>query len=322
MRKINIREFEDFLYNKNLKKRTVEQYIYYLMRFSRTSKRFNQSTVNKFLSDRSNRNGVARHFLGNLKKFLVVNYKDLEMTTEERLDASEVEFPEITGREKKKLIMPLTEEQVWKVVECFDDEKYKLGTLLMFYAGLRIAELLRIQISSINWDDWKKDMSQIGECRVYGKGSKEDIAFFPAKLMKRLARYIRTGRFKSLSSYIFLNNVEDITSINLESRKTVWNQQLKKAGIDSGITKIDSNGKIVEGTQVHPHKLRHSYGFYLRSVKKLDVLDIKVLMRHSRVGSSERYIHVDKNRLKDMLRRKPKKYQDYREFVKQRNLPS
>lgn len=300
--KVAIKDFEDFLFNKNLKKRTVEQYVYYFLNFSLIGKKFNQMTVNKFLSSPSNKNSVARSFLVNFKKFLILNYRELGLSTEERLEIAEVEIPELTGRKKQRLIHPLTEEQVLGLEKYLKEEKYKLQLLLSFYGGLRIGELLKIQIVSFNWEEWKKDMAQYGECRVYGKGNKEGIAFFPPWLMKRIARFIRMGNFKSLSSYIFLNKVENLENINFENRKVAWNTVLKKAGIAAGLTKLNSEGKPIKETVVHPHRLRHSFGFHLKTIRKLDIRDIQELLRHSSISSTQIYTKVEKGYLKERLK--------------------
>ena len=52
--RIALDKFETWLRNKNLKERTVENYIYYFNKFTYES--YDQETVSRFLSDKSNRN--------------------------------------------------------------------------------------------------------------------------------------------------------------------------------------------------------------------------------------------------------------------------
>ena len=66
--KIPIDKFEDWLRNKNLKERTIENYVYYFNKF--TAESFTQETISRFLADKTNRNSIARGFLVNFKKFL------------------------------------------------------------------------------------------------------------------------------------------------------------------------------------------------------------------------------------------------------------
>jgi len=81
--KIPLDKFEEWLKNKNLKERTIENYIYYYNKFSFDS--FNQETISRFLSQKANRNSIARGFLVNLKKFLLINYQELGISQESRL---------------------------------------------------------------------------------------------------------------------------------------------------------------------------------------------------------------------------------------------
>lgn len=295
-------KFEDWLTNKNLKDQTIRNYLYYFHKFVPYYQSFTQVNVSKFLSEKGNRNINARAFIWNLRKFLMVHYKELGLNQEARIEISEVEIPAQTGRTKQRLVKPLTEEQILEIEKYFVNEKEKLQLLMSYYGGLRLGELFKIRVSSFNWEEWKKDPSQLGECRVYGKGDKEGIALFPPGLMRRIARYIRSANFASLGSYIFLKNLESLEGINLINRTSIWQKKLKKAAINAGIIKFDTNGKIIDDTNVHPHKLRHSWGYHLRNVKNMDIRDIQEVLRHSSITSTQIYTYADKSRLKELLK--------------------
>lgn len=286
---IPLDKFEEWLANKNLKPRTINNYVYYFNKFNYDF--FSQETVSKFLSQKQNRNSIARSFLVNLQKFLKTNYFELGLSTATRNRIVDVELPRITGRSKTRIINPLTEQQVMILEKEFDEEYSKLQLLLTYYCGLRLGELMKISIISFNWEQWKNNQNDFGECRVYGKGDKEGIALVPSFLMKRIAKYIKQNKFTSLNSRIFSKRGE-----------RSWQDYLRKAGIKSGITKLDDNGKPIKSTAIHPHKLRHSYATYLKLTKKLDLMEIKELMRHSSVRSTQIYTHIDKEYLKEKLK--------------------
>ncbi len=294
-------KFQDWLTNKNLKERTVEEYVYYFHQFLPHNP-FNQENVNKFLSKKGNRNGIARAFIGNLQKFLKMSYKELGLDQDARIEIAEVEIPRQTGHLKQRVVKPLTEGQILEIEKCFEDEKEKLQLLMSYYGGLRLGELFKIRISSFNWDEWKIDPTQLGECRVYGKGDKEGLALFPPELMKRIARYIRSRDFASIGSYIFLKDLESLDGVNLVNRTGLWQKKLKKAAAAAGIIKFDTTGKIIDDTNVHPHKLRHSWGYHLRNVKNMDIRDIQEVLRHSSITSTQIYTYADKSRLKQLLK--------------------
>lgn len=298
--KIPILNFRTWLENKGLKARTIKDYMYYCNKFLPYHS-FTQENVNKYLADKGNMNHVARGFLINLKKFLMVNYKELGLDQDSRIEVAEVELPALTGRIKQRLVKPLTEEQVLEIEKYLEGELNKLKLLMSYYAGLRIGELYKIRIVSFNWDEWKKDMNQVGECRVYGKGDKEGLAFFPSKLMKRIAKHIHAENYPSLSSYLFMKKFDSEEQVNIDNRMKTWGKQLKKAAIKAGIIKFDSSGEIIHDTDVYPHKLRHSWGYHLKNVKKMDLRDIQEILRHSSITSTQRYTYTDKSHLKKIL---------------------
>jgi len=294
--RVPIDKFEDWLRNKNLKERTIENYVYYFNKFTADS--FTQETISRFLADKTNRNSIARGFLVNFKKFLTVNYKELGFSQESRLNIAEVELPKLTGRVKQRIIKPIPHEHIELLERNLETEKEKLELLLSYYCALRLGELLKINILSFDWDKWKKDPSKMGECRVFGKGDKEGIALVPALLMKRIAIYIKTKNFSSLDSRIF---VRGNTDINLKNKSRTWQNKLREAGLKAGLTKRDSEGKIIKDTAIHPHRLRHSYASYLLNEKGLNLKEIQEVLRHASLQSTQIYTHTDKEALKGKL---------------------
>ncbi len=294
---INIDKFESWLRNKNLKDRTIEEYIYYFNKF--LDNVFNQETISRFLSQKSNRNVVARSFLVNLRRFIIVNYRELGFSIDQRLEASEVELPKITGREKKREMIPLKFEDIKLLEKNLETEKLKLQLLCSYYGALRVGEMLKIRVISFNWKEWKKDISKMGECRVLGKGDKEGLAYFPGDLMVRIAKFIKAQKNIDLNSTIFIKNYLNHRSI--KSGATIWQKKLREAGIKSKLIKLDGDQKVIEETSVHPHTLRHSYASYLVNEKGMDTKKVQVILRHSSISSTQIYVHIDREKLKKEL---------------------
>ncbi len=284
--KIPIDKFESYLENKNLKERTIENYMYYFNKFIFDV--FNQETVSKFMAEKANRNSIARSFLINFQKFLRVNYKELGLSQDQRTDVSEVELPKLSGRTNKRLIKPIPHEHIDILEKFLDNEQLKLQLLSNYYCALRLAELTRIGAMSFNWEEWAKDTSKMGECKVLGKGDKEGIAFVPPFLMVRISRYIRGNTSDSVNSKIFISS-------------RLWQIKLREAAIKSGLTKLDENKKPIPGTIIHPHLLRHSYASYLINIKKIPIEDVRIILRHSSIISTQIYVHADRDRIKKEL---------------------
>lgn len=293
---IPLNKFEEWLKNKNLKERTIENYVYYFNKF--TFDVYNQETISRFLSDKTNRNSIGRGFLVNFQKFLKVNYKELGISLEAWKNIVEVELPKLTGRVKERLVKPIPHEHIRLIEQHLETEQLKIQLLLSYYCALRLGELLKITALSFDWDKWKKDTSKMGECRVFGKGDKEGIALVPAVLMKRVAIYIKGKTLNSLDSKIF---VRGGANINMKNKGRTWQMKLRNAGIRAGITKLDGEEKPIKDTVVHPHRLRHSYASYLLNEKGLNLKEVQEVLRHASLQSTQIYTHVDKERLKKKL---------------------
>ena len=294
---IPLDKFESWLISKNLKPRTIQNYIYYFNKFTYGS--YDQETVSRFLSLPENRNMVARSFLVNYQKFLMVNYQEFNIGPDLRAKIASVELPKLTGKRKVRVIIPIAHEQIAILEQALESETDKIKLILSYYCGLRLGELLKIRILSFNWDQWKQDVNKMGECRVLGKGDKEGIAIVPSNIMKRIAAFIRSIDFEGVGSFIFVKPGEKYNFNNLARN---WQNKLEEAGIKVGLVQRTPEGKIIRETAVHPHRLRHSYATYLLNHVGLDIREVQELLRHSDISSTQIYTHIDKEQLKDKLK--------------------
>lgn len=294
---IPLEKFEQWLKNKNLKDRTIENYIFYFMKFKYQV--FDQESVSQFLSDPRNRNSNSRSFLITFQKFLTVNWRELGISESQRNEAIEVELPRLSGRVKQRIIHPIPHEQIKILENNLSEEKEKIQLLLSYYCGLRLGELMKIKILSFNWEAWGKDVEKMGECRVYGKGDKEGIALVPAAIMKRIGNYIKSKNFKSIDSTIFIKPGE---RVNVKNRSRLWQYKLREAGLKAQITQLDGQGKAILETVVHPHRLRHSYATHLLNDLGLDSKEVQELLRHTSIQSTQIYLHINKEKLKEKLK--------------------
>lgn len=250
------------------------------------------------MAEAANRNSVARGFLLNLKFFLTLNYKELSISKDVKSDILDVQLPTITGRKKKRVIRPIPHDDIFTIELFFPSEKEQLQLLLSYFCALRLGELFKMTIASIDWDKWKKDPKKMGEAIVLGKGDKEGTAYIPIELMTRIAKYIHTQNFASVGSFLFRDPNKEY---NFNALSRGWQLKLAAAGIKAKVTKLDDYGKPIPNTAVHPHRLRHSYASYLINVVGMDIRKVQIMLRHSDISSTQIYTHVEEELLKDEL---------------------
>jgi integrase/recombinase XerC len=148
--------------------------------------------------------------------------------------------------------------------------------LTMYSAGLRISELVDLSLRSLDRD--------LGGGRVLGKGGKERHVLFSNEGRDAIAAYLpaRKARIKAERSTdrLFVNRRGGPISV-------------------SGVRWIIARYSGRSGLQknVHPHALRHSFATHLVNAG-CDVRIVQELLGHASLSTTQRYTHVDMERLK------------------------
>jgi len=285
MPKILIYKFEEWLKNRSLSKNTIQQYLYYYIKYGNSP--INQVFFTKFISKVNN--SVSKSFLRNLKEFIIVNYKELGFSKEDIIDINLIVIPKFAGRKAKEIKEVLSIDDISKIEQQLLSEELKLMLLISFYGALRVSEVLKIRIKSFNWNEWKLNQSKPIELKIKGKGNKDRIIYISNKIAERLGNFIEGNlrRYKK-TDYLIFNN-KDTEFETIKSKSTIWGKILKKAGKDAGLT-ID----------VHPHLLRHSFTTYLlHKEKPLPIEKVQLFLGHSNITSTQRYVHIDQKELKE-----------------------
>ncbi|MFP3043512.1 tyrosine recombinase XerC [Treponema primitia] len=148
--------------------------------------------------------------------------------------------------------------------------------LAMYSAGLRISELVTLSLKSIDGD--------LSGGRVTGKGDKERYIFFSDEAREAIAAYIpaRHSRIKAEhpTEKLFVNRRGGPISV---------------AGVRWIIAKYAERSGLQKN--VHPHALRHSFATHLVNAG-CDVRIVQELLGHASLSTTQRYTHVDIERLK------------------------
>jgi len=168
-----------------------------------------------------------------------------------------------------------------KVIDAFS-ARNKAILELLYSSGLRISELVNLELKSIDFDD----------CiiRVFGKGSKERIIPMNDYAINALKMYIDNYRNlmikNQVNNYVFLNNHGKIMT-----RQGVF-KMLKKECKIKGINK-----------NISPHTLRHTFATHLLQ-NGADLRIIQEILGHSDISTTQIYTHVTNEKLKS----------DYKEY--------
>ncbi len=140
---------------------------------------------------------------------------------------------------------------------------------LMYSSGLRLAELVNLNIGAI-------DLSQ-GQVHVLGKGNKSRYLPIGAAACKVLRRWLdaRPNIAAENELAVFVNN----RGKRLSPRAV--QQRLAQLGRDQGLDK-----------HVHPHMLRHSFASHLLESSG-DLRAVQELLGHADISTTQIYTHLD-----------------------------
>lgn len=151
---------------------------------------------------------------------------------------------------------------------------------LFLNCGLRLSELVSIDIKNINFD--KKVIS------VIGKGNKERQIYLNKKAIQAIALYLKTKKIINLRDPLFVDSRNKrITKFNVEK---ICKKAFKLAG-------LEEYGYTV-------HSLRHTSATYLYKETK-DILIVKNFLGHSSLQSTEIYTHINNEEIKKAVDSNP-----------------
>lgn len=168
------------------------------------------------------------------------------------------------------------------------DYRNKAMIELMYGSGLRVSELIALDVNSIDFTN----------CiiRIVGKGKKERIVPIGEYSMYYLNLYIEKRNSllkKEHTDALFLNNHGK--RMTRQGFFKNLKQILKKQGLDSNI---------------HPHTLRHSFATHLLD-SGADLRSIQELLGHSDISTTKIYTHVsDKKVENDYLKYHPREHKN------------
>jgi len=174
-------------------------------------------------------------------------------------------------KREKKLPTVLTKEEITKIIKASENKKSKLMISLMYAIGLRVSEIVALQLKNLNFEE------KIGHIRQ-AKGRKDRVFNIPNFLEKDLRKQVEKQR-ENNQEYLFTGPNGKLSVRNIQK---IVSNTAKKAGIKK---------------EVHCHTLRHSFATHLLE-NGVDIRKIQELLGHSDLSTTQIYTHISTEELK------------------------
>lgn len=149
---------------------------------------------------------------------------------------------------------------------------------LMYGTGIRVSELLDLQVDDIN--------TTAGFLRCMGKGRKERVIPVNQTAIDWVQRYLTRSR-----SFLVKKHGERILFVNAHGRRMSRQGFFKiiagyadKAGLEKDVT---------------PHTLRHSFATHLLE-NGADLRAVQEMLGHADISTTQIYTHLTKSRLREV----------------------
>jgi site-specific recombinase XerD len=210
-----------------------------------------------------------------------------ENTAHSRINALKFYFEQVLERQKffweiprpkKPMQLPklLNEDELARLFNALTNKKHKAMLFTIYSAGLRVSELVNLKIADID-----SVRMQIFVRRA--KGKKDRYVNLSPVLLDILRSYIKDYKPKP-KTYLF-ESEQTLTAYPTRTVQQIFSNAKNKAGVKK---------------EIGIHSLRHSFATHLLD-KGTDIRYIKDLLGHFNIKTTERYLHVSKKQLVNII---------------------
>ena len=213
------------------------------------------------------------------------------LAAEDRIPASPMEGLE-RAKPPARLPRTLPERSLNALIEAVDGDdpaslRDRLALELLYGCGLRCSEL-----TGLNLHDADLDADAL---RVRGKGNKERVVPYGPPARRALARYLAwraifAGAYRRGALAAALAEPRAPLLLSPTARRI-------NRGLVAALVHARVHAFLPEGTQATPHTLRHAFATHLLD-HGAPLIDIKELLGHASVATTQRYTHVSESALR------------------------
>lgn len=205
----------------------------------------------------------------------------------EKNPAQNLETPKLDKRIPKYLTLDDSKKLLEAVNDMDDRNKerdYAIITLFL-NCGMRLSELVGINIKDINFNDQKLN--------VIGKGNKERTIYLNSACMTAVNKYLAVRphdnvKYDSKDALFLSERRERISNRTVQY---IVKQELKRAGLDTNKYSV--------------HKLRHTAATLMYKYGNVDIRALQELLGHESISTTEIYTHVDNSQIRNAVESNP-----------------
>lgn len=159
---------------------------------------------------------------------------------------------------------------------------------LFLNCGIRLSELVNINITDISFDECKLN--------VVGKGNKERTVYLNKACMNAINEYLNIrpknglkADMKNSKDALFLSERRE--RISRRTVQLIVDKELKSAGLDS--------------KKYSTHKLRHTAATLMYQYGQVDIRALQELLGHESISTTEIYTHVNNEQVRNAVEKNP-----------------
>ncbi len=145
---------------------------------------------------------------------------------------------------------------------------------LFLYAGLRISELVNLDMENLDFDD--------EALKFYGKGNKERVIPLHNDVIEAILDYL------PLRDQVDIKKEEDKNALFLSSQ----GKRISPRTIQLFVKKYAREAGLRQASKITPHKLRHTFATSLYHQTK-DIKVLQDLLGHADISTTQIYTHTD-----------------------------